>query len=78
VVLPILTTPSTGGTGYIGGSVLEGIYKTYPDLEITALLRSERADFTERYPNVKVVVGTFDDFDIIEKAANEADIVIRM
>ncbi len=67
----------TGGTGYIGGSVLKGIIKTYPDLEITALLRSPTEEFAERYPTVKVVRGSFDDFEIVEKAAEDADVIVR-
>lgn len=30
-----------------------------------------------QYPNAKFVYGTLDDSDVIEKAAAEADIVIR-
>lgn len=51
--------------------------KKFPDLEVTALLRSPSAEFKERYPSVKTVKGTFDDFDTIESAAEKADIVIR-
>ncbi|RFU28296.1 hypothetical protein B7463_g8034, partial [Scytalidium lignicola] len=68
----------TGATGYIGGSVLEGIIKKYEDLEITALLRSPTPEFKRRYPKVQIVVGDFDSFDVIAKAANAADIVIHM
>jgi NAD(P)H-binding len=67
----------TGSTGYIGGSVLEGILKQYPDMPITALLRSPSAEFKTRYPNIEAVRGDFDAFDVIERAAAEADIVIR-
>lgn len=57
--------------------MLEKIIKTYPDLKINALLRTPSSDFKARYPNVNIVVGDFDSFDVIEKAASEADIVIR-
>lgn len=67
----------TGATGYIGGSVLESIPKTYPELEVTALLRSPSKKFATRYPKVKTVKGSFDDFEVIEKAAEDADIIIR-
>lgn len=49
----------------------------FPALEITALLRSPSIEFKNRYPRVKIVVGTFDDFEVIKKAALNADIVIR-
>ncbi len=68
---------STGATGYIGGSVLEKILTEFPQLQITALLRSSSSEFKNRYPNVKIVLGDFDSFDVIEKAASEADIVVR-
>lgn len=68
---------STGSTGYIGGSVLDGVVKAYPDLEITALLRSVPDEFSSRYPNIKIVKGDFDAKEVIEKAAYEADIVLR-
>lgn len=73
----MLTAASTGATGYIGGSVLEDVVKAYPALELTALLRSTPAEFTSRYPRIKVVKGDFDASDVIEKAAYEADIVLR-
>jgi uncharacterized protein YbjT (DUF2867 family) len=35
-----LTACSTGATGYIGGDALYAVANTYPDLEITALVRN--------------------------------------
>ncbi|PGH17228.1 hypothetical protein AJ80_04870 [Polytolypa hystricis UAMH7299] len=67
----------TGATGYIGGSVLEAIVHKFPALQITALLRVEPPAFKERYPNVQVVQGSFDDFAVIEKATTDADIIIH-
>jgi nucleoside-diphosphate-sugar epimerase len=67
----------TGGTGYIGGSVLDGISKQFPNIRITALLRAPPAEFKARYPNVDIVQGDFDAFGVIEKSAEDADIVIR-
>lgn len=67
----------TGCTGYIGGSVLEKIIETYPNLKITALLRSPSNEFKTHYPKVEIVLGDFDSYDIIELAASKANIVIR-
>ncbi|KAM0424966.1 hypothetical protein ACHAPT_009767 [Fusarium lateritium] len=67
----------TGGTGFIGGSVLDAIQSTYPELEITALLRKPNESFTSRYPNIKIIKGTFEDFDIIQDASEQADIVLH-
>lgn len=73
----LLTPLSTGATGYIGGNVLNKVIELYGNLEITALLREPSKAFADRYPQVKVVKGTFHDFDVIEKASQEADIIIR-
>lgn len=62
---------------YIGGSVLEGLQKQFPGIQTIALLRSPSAEFKSRYPNIEIVLGDFDAFDVIEEAAFTADIVIR-
>ncbi|KAL3424999.1 nucleoside-diphosphate-sugar epimerase [Phlyctema vagabunda] len=67
----------TGATGFIGGSVLEKIVHTHPELEITALLRSPSDVFKTTYPKVKIQLGDFDAFEVIEKASYETDIVIH-
>ncbi|KAI9684293.1 MAG: hypothetical protein M1822_005766 [Bathelium mastoideum] len=67
----------TGATGYIGGAVLDTLHKLHPELEVTALLRTPTTSFSDKHPKVKVVKGSFDDFAIIEAAANDADIVIH-
>ena len=51
--------------------------KEFPELQITTLLRKPIPEFKERYPKVSLVLGDFDSFDVIEKAASGADIVIR-
>jgi nucleoside-diphosphate-sugar epimerase len=68
---------STGATGFIGGSVLNKIIEKHPELEVTALLRSPTKAFAEKYPTVTVVKGDFDAFDVIERGALNANIVIR-
>jgi uncharacterized protein YbjT (DUF2867 family) len=69
---------STGATGYIGGSVLESVIKAFPnEIEVTALLRSVSAEFSSRYPQIQVVKGDFDAFEIIEQASFDVDIVLR-
>lgn len=40
-------------------------------------MRNATSDFTSRYPSISIVQGTFDDFQVIENAAQDADIVIR-
>lgn len=67
----------TGATGYIGGSVLTKIISHFPDLEISALSRSTTQEFSDKYAHVNIIKGTFNDFDVIEKASSNSDIIIR-
>ncbi|KAF2119376.1 NAD(P)-binding protein [Lophiotrema nucula] len=67
----------TGGTGYIGGSVLDTIAKAHPDYEITALLRNEPQAFKSTYPKVKVVKGDYGSAEILSSEAAKADVVVH-
>lgn len=69
----------TGVTGYIGGDAFHVVYTKYPDYEYTVLGRSEEKlkAVTAKYPNVKTVLGTLEDAEILTKAASEADIVLQ-
>lgn len=40
-------------------------------------MRSHNDEFLSRYPAIKIVLGTFDDFAIIEKATSEAELIIH-
>ncbi|KAF2475454.1 NAD(P)-binding protein [Lindgomyces ingoldianus] len=67
----------TGATGYIGGSVLDAIVTSHPEYDITVLLRSVPPSFSSRYPNVKIVKGHYDSFDIIADATSQASVVVH-
>jgi nucleoside-diphosphate-sugar epimerase len=67
----------TGATGYIGGSVFATLLQKHPEYDITVLLRKLPANFSSQFPNVKLVLGGFDSFEIISEAAAEADVAIR-
>lgn len=68
----------TGTTGYVGGTVLDTLYKTHPEYTYTAILRSAPpSDFKSRYPNVEVIKGSYDDTEILRAAAEDADIVVH-
>lgn len=71
----------TGATGYIGGEVLYQLlnHKTY-NFEVTALVRSQKkADILTKGTDNKVipVIGSLDDFEVIEKQVNENEIIIN-
>ncbi|KAH8590665.1 nucleoside-diphosphate-sugar epimerase [Bisporella sp. PMI_857] len=67
----------TGGTGYIGGSVLVALVQQHPEYEITVLLRRVPPNFRETFLNVKIVEGNFDDVELISATAALNDIVIH-
>jgi nucleoside-diphosphate-sugar epimerase len=72
-----LTSYRTGGTGYIGGSVLHTIYTAHPDWSITALLRRVPDNFTTCYPNITIVKGDYDSTDLLSSNAETAHIVVH-
>ena len=76
-MLAILTIDRTGGTGYIGGSVLDAIVKQHSEYDVTVLLRNIPPGFQNKYPDVKIIEGDFDNTDLISATAAENDIVIR-
>ncbi|KAJ4299428.1 hypothetical protein N0V90_004673 [Kalmusia sp. IMI 367209] len=67
----------TGGTGYIGGSVLHTLITAHPEYDITVLLRKTPDAFTGTYPNVKIVQGDYDSADILSEEASKADVVVH-
>lgn len=66
--------------GYIGGTAFAQLYKAHPDYDYTLLVRNEERakPVREQYQNVKFAYGGLDDSEVVEKAAAEADIVVRM
>ena len=81
-----MTTPTqkqrifiTGGTGYIGGSILHlMVSRGYPDrFDISALVR--RPEDFSRLQNLGItpVAGTLDDSELLEQEASKADIVFN-
>ncbi|KAI1077418.1 NAD(P)-binding protein [Whalleya microplaca] len=69
----------TGATGFIGGDALYALSQSHPEYEFTLLVRNEErgALVAAAYPNARLVYGTLDDAEVIEKAAAEADVVVH-
>ncbi|KAI0837181.1 NAD(P)-binding protein [Hypoxylon sp. FL0890] len=69
----------TGATGYIGGEALYSLNKAHPEYEYTLLVRNEERGkpVAAAYPNARLVYGTLDDVEVIEKEAAAADIVVH-
>ncbi|KAL3496463.1 hypothetical protein BJX62DRAFT_222123 [Aspergillus germanicus] len=69
----------TGITGYIGGDAFHVLSQEHPDFEYAALIRTkEKADYVKGlYPNLRVVIGSNDDSEIITKESAWADIVLH-
>ncbi|GME50524.1 uncharacterized protein K452DRAFT_272103 [Neofusicoccum parvum] len=68
-----------GGTGHIGGEVINAIVKRFPGIEITTLVRDDKkgARLTEKFSTIKTIIGDLESFDVIEKASRDAGIVIN-
>ncbi|KAI8930827.1 hypothetical protein NX059_011848 [Plenodomus lindquistii] len=67
----------TGGTGYIGGSILHTLTTTHPTSSITALLRNTPPTFTSTYPNITIIQGDYESTDLLTSTAAASDIVIH-
>lgn len=69
----------TGATGYIGGDALYAVANTYPDLEITALVRNsdKGAKVASQYPKVRLVYGNLDSTELLTAEASAANIVLH-
>lgn len=66
--------------GYVGGTAFDIIYEAHPDYDYTLYVRNEERakPIAEKFADVKFVYGDLDSVDVIEKAASEADVVVRM
>ncbi|KAH7073967.1 hypothetical protein BKA63DRAFT_567132 [Paraphoma chrysanthemicola] len=69
----------TGATGYIGGDTLFALHSKHPEYEYAALVRTDQKakPVKEAFPNVRIVLGSLDDFDILEEEAAKADVIIH-
>lgn len=69
----------TGATGYIGGDVLYAVANTYPDLEITALVRNsdKGAQVASQYPKIRLVYGDLDSSELLTTEASHANVVLH-
>lgn len=69
----------TGASGYVGGQVLRELSRSHPEYTIAALIRDGEVAkrITAIFPNVRAVVSSLDDSDIVEEEASKASIVLR-
>lgn len=67
----------TGVTGYIGGDFLYLLARAHLNWVITCMVRDKEkgASVTAQYPQVRVVQGSNQDYDLIRSESKEADIV---
>jgi uncharacterized protein YbjT (DUF2867 family) len=67
----------TGATGYVGGQILhELVQRSQTEYEITALVRSEASAAKVRGLGVHVVLGSYDQPELLIKAAQTSDVRI--
>ncbi|GKT98435.1 nucleoside-diphosphate-sugar epimerase [Fusarium langsethiae] len=70
----------TGVNGYVGGTTFSMLHETHPEYDYALYVRNQdRAKIiAEKFPDVKFVYGDLGSVDVTEKAASEADVVVRM
>ncbi|KAJ1303605.1 hypothetical protein OPQ81_011788 [Rhizoctonia solani] len=70
----------TGATGYVGGSLLVSLAHTYPLATIAALVRNpdDSAAVSQVGPNVRVVLGSHTDHELIINEVSESDLVFQV
>ncbi|EDR01044.1 uncharacterized protein LACBIDRAFT_333595 [Laccaria bicolor S238N-H82] len=72
----------TGATGYIGGSVLSRLLIhpsfTSGSFQISALVRTAEKGEKLKGLGVRPVVGSYDDLDVLEREAGDADVVFSL
>ncbi|CAG7854911.1 SubName: Full=Uncharacterized protein {ECO:0000313/EMBL:CCA70316.1} [Serendipita indica DSM 11827] len=66
-----------GITGYIGGSVANGLRGVFPDHEFVALVRSQKNNFAVEALGVKVLQGSHSDHKLITDQAAKSDIIVN-
>ncbi|KAK7726434.1 hypothetical protein SLS53_009521 [Cytospora paraplurivora] len=68
-----------GGTGHLGGAVLDLLQREHPDVPLKALIRSDdkASRLKSRYPKVAAVMGDLDSLTVLEEESRSADIVIN-
>lgn len=70
----------TGASGYLGGEVLYSIkHSSFGDVHIVCLVRdaSKGEEIIKAYPDVEIVQGDLDSSEVLEREAQQADVVLR-
>jgi len=68
----------TGATGYIGGTILNELVQNHSsEYEVIALVRSEASAAKVKAAGASVILGTYDQPELLVKAAQTSDIIIH-
>ncbi|KAJ9615473.1 hypothetical protein H2200_001548 [Cladophialophora chaetospira] len=70
----------TGVTGFVGGTILDRLYKHHPNIRVDALIRKETdaTQLASTYPNLTPIIGTLASLSLLKSAAAAADFVIHV
>ncbi|KAI1336269.1 hypothetical protein F5Y15DRAFT_209403 [Xylariaceae sp. FL0016] len=68
-----------GGTGHLGGAILQVLQAEHPDLPVKVLVRSadKASRLRAKYPKVETVLGDLSKRDVVTSNSREADIVLN-
>lgn len=69
----------TGATGFVGGTILNALSKTSPNITIIALLRhaSSANALLHVFPNLQPLIGDLSDLALLRSTAAQCDLVIH-
>ena len=69
----------TGATGFVGGTILDSLSKTHPEVTITAIIRQEAAarEVQAIYPDLNIIIGELSSRPLLTNAATDADYIIH-
>jgi hypothetical protein len=74
---PAISVFLVGATGYIRGSVLVGLKQLCHESTFTALVRNAKDVPKVEALGVRVINGSTDDVELVEKLANQHDVVVN-
>ncbi|CAJ2504864.1 Uu.00g122580.m01.CDS01 [Anthostomella pinea] len=68
-----------GGTGHVGGAVLDQLQTKHSDVPVKVLVRSEpkATRLRTKYPRVQTVLGDLSTWDVVKAECRRADIVLN-
>ncbi|KAG9229824.1 hypothetical protein BJ875DRAFT_176752 [Amylocarpus encephaloides] len=70
----------TGGSGYLGGSIVNELVAKHSNWNIVTLVRNDQQKkiMLDTYPKVEVVIGDLDNKEVLLAEASKADVILQV